>query len=709
MAYRVRLLLTLWLTRQRERWTRQGPAAAVTFAAGLLFAYWIAGRLLDPFLRRRTPSEAAADVAALGVLYALLVTALTLGAEDAADAPLDRLAEACQGAPVTLGEALVALIIAGCAAPGVWLLVFPATLRLAERGGWGWSAPPLAILSALAFAAAVAALRWLLEYAGHVRLSRRAHQTAALVAAGVGVGGLLAATLRLTADPEGLRRIVAPLAAVGPYWPVGALASGLAAGDWRALTFGWTSCGATAALVVAGLWSALRLTPLTARETPLGGIRRWSPPVEMAAAAKPMQLLPPALALGGLIWLAVNQDARRLLAESPKWGGFLCLLFGVTVIAWNVPRLIVVEGQGFLAWFDYPRSPLRHVFRLAALWTLVALLLSLAAWGVALSERGRHSEGDALILAAMVIGLPLCGAVCASAAILGTTPPAPDAPPALRLPTVAFAVAHSLALPFLALLPTRWAIVGLALFSYLTLGWWLLADERADAFLDAASDEGEAARLGFWRRLGSMFWSPGEVFADIARRSKCLLPVVAASGLALMGAYAVERALPYSAIEIEQARAEARAARRPASPPAQARSRESASFDVWLRRAGQLVYAVVGLPLLLVVAAGFGLTTGVAFWGWRLTFGQSLAVVAYTWLPVEAARLCAVMAAVTLAPPPMEAAMQADWLPAASLAVWLPEATPAFLGEIARLADAFNIGWLAWSAIGLRAVAKERG
>ncbi|MCS7079057.1 MAG: hypothetical protein NZ585_03275 [Chloracidobacterium sp.] len=44
-----------------------------------------------------------------------------------------------------------------------------------------------------------------------------------------------------------------------------------------------------------------------------------------------------------------------------------------------------------------------------------------------MNERGSRSDDDALMLAAIVIGLPLCGVVCACAAVLGTTPPTPDA------------------------------------------------------------------------------------------------------------------------------------------------------------------------------------------------------------------------------------------------------------------------------------------
>lgn len=323
--------------------------------------------------------------------------------------------------------------------PIFWLSALPFLTLCAVAAGHGWDSPVIALGACAPVAAALAAIRLVIETGGrmHLNHARRKNLQIACTLISMVLTLVLFVIMMAPSTPwvTSLAEAV-PWADLPTAWPVRATLSP----DGAALP--WLAGGGAIALILAAAgtqycaWS-VRAGFMTDSGTLQGDRRKrmtgWLP---LSLPAKELLLLRRDRAflsqvLGMPIFIialqfVLNPDLPDVIAGSFRHACTLAFVFGGYLLMSSATTVVSAEGAALWLTTSSPHSLGRLLLRKVMLWTALALFYALAAVALAVALTpwpGMSGLSDAVMV---VVGVPILAIIAAGLGAAGSDPLAVD-------------------------------------------------------------------------------------------------------------------------------------------------------------------------------------------------------------------------------------------------------------------------------------------
>jgi hypothetical protein len=229
---------------------------------------------------------------------------------------------------------------------------------------------------------------------------------------------------------------------------------------------------------------------------------------------------------------------------------------------------------------------------------------------------------------------------------------------------------------------------------------------------ESSSEENEKPRLSPIQRMGAIFMSPGEVFADINRKPDFIAPILVMAVLSVVFSFFFQWRVNVDPREIAQRATEQRLEKqgkrmRDLSDQEREQVEKGIEFSVKFQKFLPYVaplFTVIGLLFLAVIYfVGTLLIRG------QTTFGKIFSVTTYASFATDLVQYILTGIIISLRPPDVDAILRASGSFAMSNpAGFFPADTAGWILVIARSLDFFKLWFVVLIAIGLAAICYKK-
>lgn len=229
---------------------------------------------------------------------------------------------------------------------------------------------------------------------------------------------------------------------------------------------------------------------------------------------------------------------------------------------------------------------------------------------------------------------------------------------------------------------------------------------------EPSGEANEKPRLSPIQRLGAIFLSPGEVFADINRKPDFIAPILVMALSALVFSFFFNWRVNVDPREIAQLAVEKnleKQGKRWRDLSEQERQQMEASIEISAKIQKYAPYIGPVFVVALIAFLSLIYFVGTLLIRGQTSFGKVFSVTSYATFATDLVRYVLSVVIVAIRPPDAEAILRANGSFAMSNpAGFFPATTPGWILAIARNIDFFSFWYIALIAIGLAAVCYKK-